>query len=169
MAVRRSLVEKAGGFATALGRTGSTLLGQGEAEFFYRTRRLGARGLYVPAMAVEHHVPASRLTRRYFRRWWWWKGVSRSRLHALHPYTETGVKLAETRRILGVPRFVFGELVEHSWKGVRGWARGRGEAAEHEMLLIYSAAYALESCRAFLDRRGPAAHAVAQRVLKKLT
>jgi hypothetical protein len=107
-------VEKPGGFATNLGRTGSTLLGWGEAEFFYRTRRLGARGLYVPSMAVEHDVPASRLTRRYFRRWWWWKGVSRSRLQALHPYTETGVNLDEARRILGVPRFVFGQLVEHS-------------------------------------------------------
>jgi hypothetical protein len=121
-------------------------------------------------MAVEHHVPAGRLTRRYFRRWWWWKGVSRSRLHALHPYTETGVQLSEVRRILGVPRFVFGELIEHSYKAAGAWLRRRScDAAEQEMLLIYSAGYAVESCRDFLDRRGPAAHAVAQRVLKKLT
>jgi hypothetical protein len=37
------------------------------------------------------------------------------------------------------------------------------------MFLIYSAASAVESCRAFLERHGLAAHAVAQRVLKKLT
>ncbi len=170
MAVRRRLIEQAGGFSPVFGRRGAALLGQEQAEFFYRTRRLGARGRYVPAMAVEHHVPASRLTRRYFRRWWWWKGVSRSRLHALHPYTETGVQLDSAPRVLGVPRFVLGELLEHSRKAIAAWLRGRScEAAEQEMLLIYSIAYAVESCREFLDHRGPAAHAVAQRVLKKLT
>ena len=170
MGVRRSLIDQAGGFTTALDRSGGALLGQGQAEFFYRTRRLGARGEYIPEMVVDHHVPASRLTRRYFRRWWWWKGVSRSRLHALHPQSETGVSLNEARRIVGVPRFVFRQLLAHSSRAIGAWARGRSmEAAEHEMMLIYSAGYALESCRDFLDRRGPAAHSVAQRVLKKLT
>jgi glycosyltransferase involved in cell wall biosynthesis len=170
MAARRRLVEQAGGFSTALGRTGRALLGQEQAEFFYRTRRLGARGRYIPEMWLEHHVPASRLTRRYFRRWWWWKGVSRCRLHALHPQTETGVSLTETPRIAGVPRYLYRECVHHAWRSLRAWARGRSsDAAEQEMMLIYSVAYAVESCRDFLDRRGPAAHAVAQRVLKKLT
>jgi glycosyltransferase involved in cell wall biosynthesis len=170
MAVRRRLVEQAGGFEPALGRTGTALLGQEQAEFFYRTRRIGARGRYVPEMAISHHVPAARLTRRYFRRWWWWKGISRARLHAMHPHTETGLPLSDVPRIAGVPRFVLGELVEHAWKALRAWLRRRpAEAAEQEMLLFYSAGYALESCRDFLDHRGPAAHAVAQRVLKKLT
>jgi len=170
MAVRRAIIERAGGFAPELGRTGASLLGQEQAEFFYRTRALDARGEYVPAMAVSHHVPAARLTRRYFRRWWWWKGVSRSRLHALHPHTETGVPLTGAPRIAGVPRFVYRELADHSWNALRASVRGHSaEAAEQQMLLIYSAAYAVESCRDFLDRRGPAAHAVAQRVLKKLT
>ena len=40
----------------------------------------GLRGLYVPAMQVHHHMPASRLTRQYFRRWWFGKGVSRAAL-----------------------------------------------------------------------------------------
>jgi glucosyl-dolichyl phosphate glucuronosyltransferase len=170
MAVRRRLIDQAGGFTTALDRSGTALLGQGQAEFFYRTRQVGARGKYLPAMVVHHHVPASRLTKRYFRRWWWWKGVSRSRLHALHPHTETGVPLSGAPRIAGVPRFVYRELAQHSWRAFReSMRRHSAAAAEQEMLLIYSAAYAVESCRDFLDRRGPAAHAVAQRVLKKLT
>jgi glucosyl-dolichyl phosphate glucuronosyltransferase len=170
MAARRSLIEQAGGFTTALDRSGGALLGQGQAEFFYRTRHLGASGRYLPTMVVHHHVPASRLTKRYFRRWWWWKGVSRARLHALHPHTETGVPLTGAPRIAGVPRFVYRQLAHHSWNALRECVRRHSaEAAEQEMLMIYSAGYAVESCRDFLDRRGPAAHAVAQRVLKKLT
>ncbi len=170
MAVRRSVVAQAGGFEPALGRKGTALIGQEQAEFFYRTRSIGARGLYLPEMAVRHYIPASRLTRRYFRRWWWWKGVSRARLHQLHPQTECGLELSDAHRILGVPRFVFGELLDHTWKALRARVRYRPiEAAEQEMLLIYSAGYALESCRDFLDHRGLAAHVLAQRVLKRLT
>ena len=170
MAVRRAVVERAGGFSPELGRTGASLLGQEQAEFFYRTRSLGARGEYVPSMAVAHHVPAARLTRRYFRRWWWWKGVSRARLHARHPQTETGVDLSRVRRVAGVPRFVWREILGHAWAAGRAaLRRDRTTAAEHEMLMIYSMGYALESCRGFLSGRGPAARMVAQRVLKKLT
>ena len=45
-------------------------------------------GLYVPAMVLDHVVPAARLTRSYFRRWWYWKGVSHARVHQLHGRTE---------------------------------------------------------------------------------
>ncbi len=170
MAVRRAIVERAGGFAPELGRTGASLLGQEQAEFFYRTRALGARGEYVPAMVVSHHVPAARLTRRYFRRWWWWKGISRARLHARHPESETGVDLARAPRMLGVPRFAFGEILSRTVAALRAWRRDdRPAAAEHEMLAIYAMGYALESCRAFLTSRGPAAHVDTQRVTKKLT
>ena len=57
MAVRRSLIETIGGFRPDLGRNGKALLGQEQAEFFYRSRAAGARGLYVPAMVLDHVVP----------------------------------------------------------------------------------------------------------------
>ena len=59
MAVRRSLIERIGGFRPDLGRNGKALLGQEQAEFFYRSRAAGARGLYVPDMVLDHVVPAS--------------------------------------------------------------------------------------------------------------
>src|SRR5688500_3240635 len=85
MAVRRSLVQRVGGFHVALERKGTSLMGQGQAEFFFRTRAAGAHGLYVPRMALDHFVPAGRMTRSYYRRWWYWKGVARALMQDLHP------------------------------------------------------------------------------------
>jgi glycosyltransferase involved in cell wall biosynthesis len=142
MAVRRRLVDRIGGFDPRLGRTGQSLLGQEQAEFFCRSRAIGARGLYVPAMSLHHHVPARRLTRRYFREWWYWKGVSRSRLEQRHTVTELGIDLTTVPRIAGVPRFMFGSAV----RDVLGWLRAlvsfdRIERMRREMMLFYFAGY----------------------------
>jgi glycosyltransferase involved in cell wall biosynthesis len=148
MAVRRSVFARAGTFNPALGRSGSSLLGQEQAEFFYRTRNEGIRGLYVPAMELQHHVPRARLTRRYFRRWWYWKGISRARLHRIHPHTELGLDLRHVRRVLGVPRFALGELLHHArGLAVSAVRRDGARLAEEEMMLAYSAGYVLESWR----------------------
>src|SRR5262245_17561380 len=53
MAVRRSLIDAVGGFDPAFGRTGTSLLGQEQAEFFCRTHAHGARGLYAPDMKLH--------------------------------------------------------------------------------------------------------------------
>jgi glycosyltransferase involved in cell wall biosynthesis len=142
MAVKRSLIERVGGFHPNLGRTGNSLLGQEQAEFFSRTRAVGARGLYVPAMFVHHHVPGKRLSRQYFRRWWYWKGRSRARLERIHPVTELGLDLSRVRRVAGVPRFMFGTAL----RDARGWLvsllAGRPPARlRHEVMLWYFVGY----------------------------
>ena len=142
MAVRRTLINRIGGFDPKLGRSGTSLLGQEQAEFFCRSRAIGARGLYVPAMSLHHHVPARRLTRDYFRQWWYWKGVSRSRLEQRHTMTELGLDLATVPRIAGVPRFMFGSAL----RDVIGWSRAvvtfdSIERTRREMMLCYFAGY----------------------------
>jgi glucosyl-dolichyl phosphate glucuronosyltransferase len=117
MSVRRTLIDRVGGFDPALGRKGESLLGQEQAEFFCRSRAAGARGLYVPAARLDHHVPAQRLTRGYFRRWWYWKGVSKSRLEQRHPVTELGIDLSAVPRFAGVPRFMIGSAL----RDAAGW------------------------------------------------
>ena len=145
MAVRRSLIEAIGGFRPDLGRDGKALLGQEQAEFFYRSRQAGARGLYVPAMSLDHVVPAARLTRDYFRRWWYWKGVSHARVHQLHGRTELDVDVRRVPRILGVPRFVFGNIVRNAGDWLRGWVeRNPAKRAEHGLSLMYYAGYCRE-------------------------
>jgi hypothetical protein len=144
MAVRRRLIDRIGGFDPKLGRTGKSLLGQEQAEFFCRSRAIGARGQYVPAMSLEHHVPARRLTREYFRKWWYWKGVSRSRLEQRHTVTELGVDLSAVPRIGGVPRFMFGTAA----RDAIGWlwalvTLDRTERMRRQMMLSYFAGYVM--------------------------
>ncbi len=142
MAVRRKLIERIGGFDPTLGRRGHSLIGQEQAEFFCRSRAAGARGLYVPAMVLYHHVPAARLTRRYFRRWWYWKGVARSRLEQRHPVTELGVDLTRVVRVGGIPRFMIGSAI----RDVAGWLAAvlsldAVDRMRHETMLCYFAGY----------------------------
>ena len=146
MTIRRELVERVGGFHPDLGRTGTSLLGQEQAEFFYRSRHAGARGLYVPEAIIEHAVPASRLTRRYFSRWWYWKGLSHARLHALHGATELGLDLRTAPHVAGVPRYIIRMFAQH----VTGWIaatllRRRRERAEHFCMIAYVIGYAREA------------------------
>ena len=104
-------------------------------------------------MAIGHYVPASRLTREYFRRWWFWKGVSKSRLEQRHPTTELGVDLARVPRVGGVPRFMFGTAA----RDLAGWmvARSARELTRREMMLCYFAGY----CRGARNDTGSAASA----------
>ena len=108
MAVRRRLLERIGPFDATLGRSnGRQLLGQEVPELLARARAAGARGLYLPSMVVDHHVPSQRLTKAYFRRWWYGKGLSRARLDSLRPLTELGVDLRQVRHFAGLPLFMW--------------------------------------------------------------
>ena len=148
MAVRRSLIERIGGFRPDLGRSGKSLLGQEQAEFFYRSRRAGARGLYVPDMVLDHVVPGARLTRSYFRRWWYWKGVSHARLHRIHNQTELGIDLTNVPRIAGVPRFIFGTAAAATRGWLTAWlARSPTRRAQHRLMLAYALGYCREALR----------------------
>jgi glycosyltransferase involved in cell wall biosynthesis len=143
MAVTRDLLERIGGFNPALGRTGRSLLGQEQAEFFCRSRAVGARGQYVPAMAIEHHVPAGRLTRRYFRRWWFWKGIARVRLQQMQRVTELGIDLDTTPHVAGIPRFMIGCAARDSLRWLSALVRRDATARfRHEMMITFFAGYA---------------------------
>jgi len=157
MAVRRSLFEAAGTFRADLGRTNSKrVLGQEVPDLLVRARAAGLRGLYLPAMRVEHHIPTSRLTRRYFRRWWFGKGASRATLERDRPVTELGVDLRSTPHLLGVPRYMYGS----AWRDLLSWARNvlarqTAAAFRHEMMLVYFFGY-LSSRLGSLGHAAPA-------------
>jgi glycosyltransferase involved in cell wall biosynthesis len=154
MCLRRALIERVGGFREDLGRSGASLLGQEQAEFFCRSRAAGARGLYVPTAELEHFVPAARLTRRYFRRWWFWKGVSHARLHRIHPVTEVGIDLSRTPHLFSVPRYLFGNAIRHAGGWVQTVVRqDRVARVRHAMALVYCAGYCWERQRRWHMRR----------------
>jgi GT2 family glycosyltransferase len=116
-AIRRDLIERVGGFVPSLGRsTTRTMLGQELPELFRRARAAGARGLYVPAMDVFHHIHAARLTPSYCRQWWFGKGVSRARVDRMHPLTELGIDLRATPHLARVPRFMYADVARDLWR-----------------------------------------------------
>ena len=143
MAVKADVFDRAGGFRADLGRAGGrVLLGQEVPEWLHRVRRAGYTGLYVPGMEVHHHIPASRLTTRYFRRWWFGKGVSRAAMDEVQPVTELGVDLRRTPHILGVPRFMYGTLLRDVAGLLKEVAARRPEAAfRHQMMIAFFAGY----------------------------
>jgi glycosyltransferase involved in cell wall biosynthesis len=153
MAMRREVFERIGGFRPDLGRAaGPLVLGQEVPELLMRVRAAGLQGLYVPAMAVDHHVPAHRLTRQYFRRWWFGKGLSRAAMDRVQPVTDLGVDLRTTPHVLGVPRFMYGTMVRDLFAFARERLRDRpGASFRHQMMVVYVAGYIWASWR---SRRG---------------
>jgi glycosyltransferase involved in cell wall biosynthesis len=136
----RTLLERAGGgFRADLGRTNSRRpLGQEVPELLARARAAGLRGVYVPAMRVQHHIPATRLTRSYFRRWWSGKGYSKATLEASQPLTELGLDLRSVPHIVGVPRFMLSDALRDVGAFVVASVSGnRAEQARREMRLAY--------------------------------
>src|SRR5579871_3925088 len=138
-AIRRSLIEHIGDFDPALGRNSDqVLLGQELPEFFARARAIDARGLYLPRMRVQHHVPARRLRPEYFRRWWYGKGISRARMETVHPVTELGLDLRQVPRIAGIPRFLLGSALRDARRWFTAFVRGdRGGRYAAETQLWY--------------------------------
>jgi len=143
MAVRRTLFDRIGLFSSRLGRTGKRLLGQEVPELLARARTAGARGLYVPEMIVDHHVPASRLKKSYFRRWWYGKGISREELERLQPVNELGIDLSRAKQLFGMPRY----MVRMALTDLVGWiacgvTMRRSDQFAHEARLCFLAGYA---------------------------
>lgn len=68
-AYRRAALTRVGGFAGGLGRAGDALDQGEDDELAARLREAGLAIAYDPAMRIDHHVPATRLTRPYFLAW----------------------------------------------------------------------------------------------------
>ncbi len=125
MGMRRSLIEKVGGFRADLGRTSSRkVLGQEVPELLARARAAGLRGLYIPSMTVHHHIPKGRLTKQYYRRWWMGKGYSKAVFEALQPVTELGLDLRTVPHLGAIPRFMLGDGVRDLIGYVRSLLKG---------------------------------------------
>ncbi|MCP9493828.1 MAG: glycosyltransferase [Pyrinomonadaceae bacterium MAG19_C2-C3] len=99
--VKRAVFERIGGYATSLGRTDKKLLSGEDEDFYLRLRADGARGIYVPGLIIYHFVPATRLTKKYYRSWCFWCAVSLAMLER-----ERGKKQS-LRYIFNVPRWMF--------------------------------------------------------------
>jgi glycosyltransferase involved in cell wall biosynthesis len=101
--VRRTMLQKAGRYSTALSRTGERLLGCEDEDMYHRLLAVGARGWYLADLVIYHHVPADRLTKQYFRRWCFWRAVSLGVMDRSRP--------AAVAYLAGIPRYRIGRAV----------------------------------------------------------
>ena len=145
MAFRRGVFERVGLMDPNTGRKAGTLLGQEVREWCIRARAAGLRGFYIPEMVVRHIIPASRLTRQYYRRWFYWRGISRARL-----YEQRGLDMEAPERrtidfrtvphVLGIPRYLYRKTLASAWRALTAYLRGNTAAAfDHELWLWFFA------------------------------
>jgi glycosyltransferase involved in cell wall biosynthesis len=99
--MRRSAIEKVGHYMTSLGRTGARLLAGEDEDMYRRLLASGAKGLYLPHLKIHHLIPATRLTKKYYRQWSFWRGVSCGVLDRTQPQNVS--------YLCGVPRYLFGD------------------------------------------------------------
>jgi cellulose synthase/poly-beta-1,6-N-acetylglucosamine synthase-like glycosyltransferase len=120
--IRSDWVRRVGGFDTRLGRFG-TAPGVGEdADYYDRLIAAGARGLYVPDLAIDHYVPPERLAKSYYRRWVFRRGEALARIHRARPQP--------VPYVLGVPRYMVGSAARGVLKRARGVTARRGDAGQ---------------------------------------
>jgi glycosyltransferase involved in cell wall biosynthesis len=99
--VRRAIGHSVGWYNADLGRVG-TQAGSGceDVDFFERLMRAGARGYYVPELAIYHYIPPHRLTKRYHREWCFRRMVASAELD--------GLRRQPVAHFLGIPRYMIG-------------------------------------------------------------
>jgi glycosyltransferase involved in cell wall biosynthesis len=76
LALPRELLERFQGFTPRLDRVGKRLLSNGDIYLEMLITRAGYSCWYDPAIMVHHHIPASRLAKRWFYRRYYAQGVS---------------------------------------------------------------------------------------------
>ncbi len=154
LAFARAALAKVGGWRNDLGKINNTLISGEDHEIFFRLRAADLyRGIYVPTIMVRHHVPASRLTRRYFRRWFYWHGRTLARM-AREMYAP--LDLAQVPHIANVPRFLYRQAAYQFWR----WFRVLGNADALEVLV--EELHAIEFVGFFAERWRPFTVAVAE-------
>lgn len=103
-AVRRSVIERIGGYHIELGKHAGKFVMCEDGELFIRFKRSGFRGIYEPRMKVFHLVLRERVTKKYFRRWHRGYGRSMALVDTLHPKPVSSW--------FGVPRFLVRRTIE---------------------------------------------------------
>jgi glucosyl-dolichyl phosphate glucuronosyltransferase len=161
LAIRRDAIERIGGWRTDLGKVDNTLIAGEDHELCIRLFLAGLySGIYDPALSVRHFVPASRLTRRYFRRWFYWHGRTMARM-ADAVYLD--LDLTRVPSIAGVPRFVYREFLQQvrRWLGRVGRSDGLALLIEEVMLIEYVGFFSEIWRSRMTSRRSPRHRAVA--------
>jgi GT2 family glycosyltransferase len=134
LAFRRTVFDRVGLFATALGRIKDGIGSTEDHEMQLRMWREGMRGLYAPSVVAIADVTPDRLSKTYHRRWHTGHGrhCAMMRLREFVPSDLGPLSQPQDLVMLfGSPAFVYGELIRCSQR----WARA---VCKREDALFYS-------------------------------
>jgi glycosyltransferase involved in cell wall biosynthesis len=106
VAYRKTVLEKFAGFNTALGRKGKNLLSMEEVFLKDQLAANGFKSYYDPRISVQHHMPASRLARKWFFKRYFWQGISEAR-YELMTALAGAAYLTRLKRALSYSRTLF--------------------------------------------------------------
>jgi len=137
LAFLRRVLAIAGGWRTDLGKIDNTLISGEDHEIFMRLRRMRLyRGFYDPRAIVRHLVPASRVTRSYFRRWFFWHGKTEALMLAdLYPELD----MTRVPHVLGIPRFAYRQAFAQLVRWIRTRRASAVTALSEELRLLQHA------------------------------
>ena len=137
LAFTRHALLRIGGWRTDLGKVDNSLIAGEDYEIFHRLRRAGLfNGVYDPALVVHHFVPASRVSRRYFRQWFYWNGRTIARM--LPDYFDS-LDFRQVPLVAGVPRFLYRQALGQAATCAKAWV-GR-DALERWIQHLYAVRY----------------------------
>jgi hypothetical protein len=117
MAVRRSVLQQVGGYATHLGKLRGTLLSGEDHELCGRIQAAGFGARYLPEARVFHWVPAARMRLTYFLQWFYWSGITNATIEGGQP--------SAGRTLLGLPAHLVRQFASGVLGAVSAAARGR--------------------------------------------
>lgn len=120
--VKLSALREVGPYNEKLGPVGGNLMGCEDDDMYHRLLEAGKRGFYCPTLTIYHRVPAYRLTRKYFRTWCFGWGASQAVIDA-HRSVYDGP------RVLGVPRYLYGDAARATIRMVRELIRRNTDQA----------------------------------------
>jgi glycosyltransferase involved in cell wall biosynthesis len=127
MAFKREVFERVGLFDVERGRKGQTLSSGEDGDLFARLLNSGGKVMFLGDARVHHRVESFRLTKRYLRRW---------RFQTSRNIAETrGVP--GTRRLLGIPLYLFAQTVRASWSACRACATAPPDEAFWRELIVW--------------------------------
>jgi len=115
MAIRKTSINKVGGYARHLGKLRGTLLSGEDHDLCQRVQAAGYKAIYHPELRVAHWVPVERMRARYSMSWFFWSGIT----HAMLDATESG----SSSHASGVPPHFFRRAFMSSIRGVRAAVR----------------------------------------------
>jgi glucosyl-dolichyl phosphate glucuronosyltransferase len=147
MAVRRSVFDAVGFFATDFQRVKDGIGSLEDHEFLLRVFRSGRQGVYDPRIVVHAEVQPDRLAPAYHRRW----HTGHGHFHAL--LRSEQMEATSRGRILGVPAPLYRQALED----LVGWARAtltgnRANGFHHEVRLRFFYGFFQTRRREFLEQ-----------------